>query len=64
MSHPVEPHQQRLGLASCERGQLVVEYLLVSIGVVLPFGLLMNTLFTMTYLYFHRITGVVSLPFP
>lgn len=47
-----------------ERGQAATEYLLVCIGVVVPFALLMPLLYQMIYLYFHRITGVVSLPFP
>ena len=47
-----------------ESGQLVTEWMLVTVLVVIPFGLLGSSMLGMLRYYYYRITGVVTLPFP
>jgi len=47
-----------------EFGQMTTEWVLVTTLVVIPLGMTIPGIVHMFYLYFYRIAGVISLPFP
>lgn len=47
-----------------DAGQMMVEWVLLTAGVILAFALMLPGILKMLELYFYRIAGTVSLPFP
>ncbi len=45
-------------------GQLLVEWVLLTAVIIIPLGALAPALLRMLGIYFYRIAGVMSLPFP
>lgn len=47
-----------------ETGQMTVEWILLTTLVIIPIGMTIPGIIYMLDLYFYRVAGVISLPFP
>ncbi len=56
--------RRAVDLGRDESGQMTVEWVLVTTLVIIPIGMTIPGIIYMLDLYFYRVAGVISLPFP